>query len=84
MQEKYGPRGFSVVSVSSDEDVKQAGAFAKEVKATFPVVHDKSSAVFEKFGVVPLPTNIVIDRKGIVRAIDPADLESTVKELLAE
>jgi peroxiredoxin len=87
MQKKYGARGFSVISVSSDESPAQAGAFAKEIKATFPVVHDKNSAVFEKFGVEPLPTNIVIDRKGRVvyskGEVDLKGLEAAVQRAVA-
>ena len=67
MQQKYGPKGFTVVSVSADQKVSEAGAFAKEVRATFPVVHDVKASVFEKFQVEPLPTNIVIGRDGKVQ-----------------
>ena len=52
--------------MSADEKASEAGAFAKEVKATFPVVHDVDSKVFEKFGVLAVPANVVIDRKGKV------------------
>jgi peroxiredoxin len=63
--------------VTFDEDPKQAGAFAKEVKATFPVVQDKKMAVFEKFKIEPIPSNVVIDRKGkVVAAVEGADLKT--------
>lgn len=55
-----------MVSVSADEKASEAGAFAKEVKATFPVVHDAKGQVSEKFGVVGLPGNVLIDRTGKV------------------
>lgn len=77
LQKKHAARGFTVVSVSSDEDPKEAGAFAKEVKATFPVVQDPAYAIFEKFGVEPMPTNIVIDRQGkVVASIEGLDLKA--------
>jgi peroxiredoxin len=60
-----------VVSVTPDEDPKEAGAYAREVRATFPVVQDPPYAIFEKFGVEGTPSNIVIDRKGkVVAAIE--------------
>ena len=87
MQQKYASKGFTIVSVSPDEDKKQAGAFAKEVKATFPVVHDVKYSVFEKYGVEALPANIVLDRKGkVVAAIEGADiaaLDRAVNKALA-
>ena len=55
-----------MVSVSNDETTREAGAFAREVKATFPVVHDPKSVVFDKFGVLGMPGNVLIDRKGKV------------------
>lgn len=59
-----------------DEDLKEAGAFAKEVKATFPVVHDPSNAVAEKFKVEPIPANVIIDRSGkVVASFEGVDLK---------
>jgi cytochrome c biogenesis protein CcmG, thiol:disulfide interchange protein DsbE len=66
MQKKYGPKGFTVISVSSDEKASEAGAFAKEIRATFPVVHDVKTTMSEKFGVEGLPANVLVDRKGKV------------------
>jgi len=72
-----------VISVSFDEDPKEAGAFAKEVKATFPVVHDTKTALFEKFRVEPIPSNVVIDRKGkVVAAIEGADVDAIEKAVI--
>lgn len=76
MQKKYGPKGFTIVSVSADQKLNEASAFAKEVRATFPVVHDVKASVFEKFQVEPLPTNIVIGRDGKVQlAQEGADVK---------
>lgn len=77
-----------MVSVSFDEDPKEAGAFAKEVKATFPVVHDTKTAIFEKFKVEPIPSNVVIDRNGkVVTSVEGADmpaLEAAIKKALSK
>jgi len=76
MQKKYAAKGFTVVSVSSDENPAEAGAFAKEIKATFPVVHDVKGTVSEKYGVLGLPANLVIDRKGkIVYSAEGSDVK---------
>jgi peroxiredoxin len=71
------------VSVTFDEDPKQAGAFAKEVKATFPVVQDAKMAVFEKFKIEPIPSNVVIDRAGkVVASVEGADIEAIEKAIV--
>jgi cytochrome c biogenesis protein CcmG, thiol:disulfide interchange protein DsbE len=64
MQKKYGAKGLRVVSVSADQSVTDASAFAKEVRATFPVLHDTAGKVHGQFGVLSLPANLVVDRKG--------------------
>jgi peroxiredoxin len=66
-----------VVSISSDESRTEAGAFAREIKATFPVVHDPQARIFEAYGVLGLPTNVVIGRDGkVVAAIEGVDLKA--------
>lgn len=70
-----------------DEKASEAGAFAKEIRATFPVVHDVKSAVFQKYGVEPIPANVVINRKGrVVGSVEGAKLpqiEAAIKKALA-
>jgi peroxiredoxin len=57
--------------------LKEAGAFARQVKATFPVLHDPSDAVFKKYGVSAIPANVVIDRKGkVVFTVEGADIKA--------
>lgn len=49
-----------------DEKASEAGAFAKAVKATFPVVHDVEGKIWEKFDVLGIPANVIINRQGKV------------------
>jgi len=66
-----------VVSVSNDETAKEAGTFAKELKTTFPVVHDPKEAVFKKMGVSAAPTNILVDRSGkVVYSVEGEDIKN--------
>jgi peroxiredoxin len=84
MQKKLAARGFTVVSVSPDAKVEEAGAFAKEIKATFPVVHDAKMTVFEKFGALGLPANVVIGRNGKVLASIEGDNIKAVQAAVAK
>jgi hypothetical protein len=51
------------------------------------VVQDPPYAIFEKFGVEPMPANVVIDRKGkVVAAIEGLNtkaLDAAVEKALA-
>jgi len=58
-----------VVSVSNDETAAEAGTFARELKTTFPVLHDPKNTVYQKLGVTAVPVNIVVNRKGTVVAV---------------
>lgn len=73
--------------MSADEKVEEAAAFGKEVKATFSVIHDPKSVVFDKFGVQGYPTNLIIGKNGKISAVldggDPAELEKAVTSALA-
>lgn len=75
MYKKYQGKGLQVVSVSNDETAQEAGAYAKELKATFPVLHDPKGAVYTKFGVSPIPANVIVNRSGkVVASIEGANI----------
>ena len=76
-----------MVSVSADEKLSEAAAFGKEIKATFPVVHDAKGTVGEKYGAGALPSNVVIGRNGkVVTSVEGANmkaLEAAINKALA-
>ena len=64
-----------MVSVSNDETAAEAGNFAKQTRATFPVLHDPKNSVFGKFSISPIPANVIVGRSGkVVAAIEGADI----------
>lgn len=66
-----------MVSISPDEKTSDATAYAREIKATFPVVQDPKYVVHEKFGVEPVPANVVIGRDGkVVASIEGSDVKA--------
>lgn len=66
LQEKLGPKGFAVLSVSMDEDVSEVAPFAKATKINYPVILN-AGEVAPKGWVVPgLPTAYLIGRDGKV------------------
>jgi thiol-disulfide isomerase/thioredoxin len=89
---EHAPRGLAVYAVAFDEDRAQVEAFLAETPVSFPVLWDRGgerhSALFE---VTRLPTTLLVDRAGIVRAVhlgfDAAEgerLAAEVEGLLAE
>ena len=88
---KHAQRGLVVVGVSVDEEVTNVQGFLAKVKASFPIVHDRTHVVAERFAPPKMPSSYVIDRRGVVRYVHggfrPADAEALAREvetLLAE
>jgi peroxiredoxin len=76
---------MQVIAVPLESDRDEAGQWAKEFKASFPVVFDPKQKIAEGYGVQAIPFNVAIDRDGkVVKTIVGADtdaLDAVVKQL---
>lgn len=76
--EEYRDRGFDILAVAVDDEpgVRQADGrieglvseFVERMGLTFPVVLDPTGGTERQFGTEYLPTTILVDREGRVRA----------------
>ncbi|MDD5773311.1 MAG: tetratricopeptide repeat protein [bacterium] len=80
MYDKYhSEKGLEVLSVYSprgqegipDSELDEALGVTVDAKISYPVLVDKGLAVYEKFGVVTIPSLIIIDKEGLVSALIP-------------
>jgi len=91
MQERFEPRGFTVLGLSLDRDRGELAGFLEKEPLNYPVVQ-VDDATREAFGGVPtIPLMILVDRKGRIRqkkvGFTPASaesLEKTIEYLLTE
>jgi thiol-disulfide isomerase/thioredoxin len=90
LQGRYGAQGLSVLGVST-EDAQDVALFAQRTAMRYPVGVDKHAETTRSYGVLSLPTLVVIDRRGVVRDVaigydsgEDARLDSMVRTLLAE
>ena len=74
-------QGLVFIGVHSDKWEPGVQA-AKKHKITYPITNDVSSKTGDAYKVNGYPTVYVIDKKGIVRFVDPPDLKAAVKKLL--
>jgi cytochrome c biogenesis protein CcmG/thiol:disulfide interchange protein DsbE len=80
--------GFRLLGVNSGQDRKTVEGFVRRLEViTFPVLLDEASKVTRRYGVIGLPTTLLLDRQGIVRhkiigESEPAMFEAMVRELL--
>jgi thiol-disulfide isomerase/thioredoxin len=90
LQARYGAQGLNVLGVST-EDAQDVALFAQRMDVKYAVAIDKHAQTTRSYGVVSLPTLVVIDKRGIVRDVavgydssEDARLENSVRTLLAE
>jgi len=96
-QQKYGPRGFTILGVSMDEDGKKAvqpfldkerfDVGGQKEAMNYPIVFG-SDSIAEKFGgVLGLPTSMLFTRDGkkvrtIVGLVNHDDISKVIESLL--
>ena len=87
IDKKYAGKDFQLIGISLDED---KAALEKTVKAkdmTWPEYFDGKgwqSDVGTKFGVEAIPASFLVDKKGLLHAVDgDADLDAEIGKLLA-
>ncbi len=87
LHEKWHRDGLEVVGFNFDKDTKKAKAKCTELGLTWPQVivpaDDKTRTLWQEVaGIGVLPRVLLIDREGILRADDPADLKAEVARLM--
>ncbi len=88
LHKDFGPKGLQVVGVSVDQDRQAWVRAVKADKLAWTQLIDERSAnsAAAAYGVQYIPNAFLIDRKGIVRAVDAKGrkLEALVGQLLGE
>lgn len=86
--DRYHREGFEVVGVSLDYQRSQLEQYVKANGITWPQYFDGrvwNSPLARQYRVVALPTMYLVDKKGLLRSVDPhAGLRTEVARLLAE
>jgi hypothetical protein len=70
--DKYEPAGLTIVGVHTPEFLwekpyESVAAAVARLDVRYPVVQDNDEAIWRRFGVRYWPTQVLIDRKGVVR-----------------
>lgn len=83
---EHASKGLVIVGVHTSEQKEQVPEFLSTNRVPYPVGVDHNDKTAELYCVSGYPTTVVIDRKGIVRAVDPdhSDIERLVSSLLRE
>ncbi len=64
--ERYADKGLAVVGINRENRTEGEAEFARSKGFNYPVLLG-AKPVFEMYGTRGMPTNVLIDREGIVR-----------------
>ena len=87
---KYASRGFTILSIDTDFDLDRVAAFRKS-KWPMPWLHGWAgegpmSPALQALGVTGFPTAVLVDREGVILAVNAglrgAELDKTLARLL--
>jgi Tfp pilus assembly protein PilF/peroxiredoxin len=73
LHEKYKGQGLSIIGVNADEQAISAETLAKiqtlseKLKIGFPMLIDNGLIAFHDYGVIALPTTVILDRERIIK-----------------
>lgn len=88
LHEKYQPQGYQVLGISSDLNPNALRRYLQQNPLPWPTLFDEQQpgdhAIAREYGIEIYPTKFLIDRKGILRSVNPDELEKSIQELLAE
>ncbi len=60
LQEKYKDKSFTILGVDIGESRTKASAFVEKAGINYPVVLDSDSNIAEQYGVLGIPTSILV------------------------
>lgn len=86
LQNKFAGRSFTTVGINAGESREDAAAYLKEHPVNYPILLDRDMAVGETYGIVGIPTSLLIRSDGRVMGVYhavTAQLEAEIEQLLA-
>ena len=85
--ESYRDRSVRFIGVDHQDTAADAAAFVDEFRITYPIVSDPAGTVAPSYGLLGLPTTLVIDSEGTIRyrftgPVDDASLTRAIDDVL--
>ena len=68
LHQQFSDLGVAVWGVNVEQDPEPGQGFLKDISVSFPIMFDSENTVTEAYQVAAMPTTILIDRDGKVRA----------------
>jgi peroxiredoxin len=77
-QKRHGDLGFQVIGISMDDDEKDVRKFVDRYKPNYPIAMGTEKLAKSYGGILGLPANLIIDRKGriVAKHVGETDLDA--------
>jgi peroxiredoxin len=83
IQETYAGRELVVVNIDIQESPEKVSRFVEKFQLPYPVLLDETGRVAEAYGIVGVPTMILIDRQGKVLSRQYQAIDGLLTSLMA-
>jgi len=89
IKEEFAGRGLELISINPDinDSEKRSKKYGKKFNVTYPILYDKGQKVSKKYGVMGVPTAIIVDINGVVQyhsAVAPENIGDHITRLLTK
>ena len=91
LYQEYKDLGFTIFGVNVEEDPSKAKDLLKDVSVSFPILFDTENEVSQLYGLVAMPSTVLVDRDGKQRYFhagyrpgDEAEYDKLIRELVVE
>jgi hypothetical protein len=76
---------FALIGVNTDDDLETIRKVVKEKNLNWRSFYDGGDgSISRQYKIQAFPTVMLLDHKGVIREINPGDLDSSIDKLLAE
>jgi peroxiredoxin len=79
---KYKPLGVTLVAISVEDPPAAVAAFARRHKVEYPMLLDADGTVARRYGLIGVPMNVVVNRRGVVSIRKFGALDAEVRSAL--
>ncbi|HBA35665.1 MAG TPA: TlpA family protein disulfide reductase, partial [Gammaproteobacteria bacterium] len=69
LHKQYEKLGFQVMGINIDKRRDAAKRMMQDFQIAYPVLFDSQQGISKLYGVDAMPSTVIIDRDGIVRAV---------------
>ena len=69
LYKRYEPLGFTLLGVNVEKDRQKADQMLDDMALSFPILFDTRKEVSKLYGVIAMPSTVLIDRDGAIRHV---------------